>query len=77
MITLNYAFKRELTQEDEGYESGSESLNIPTLSGLRIESRIYYVSTNGNISLALPHHSLWLHSTQTTPIEATAPCAAT
>ena len=30
MTTLNVAFERELTQEDEGYDSGSESLSIPT-----------------------------------------------
>ena len=29
MTTLNDTFKRELAQEDEGYESGSESLSIP------------------------------------------------
>ena len=31
MTTLNDAFKWELAQEDEGYESGSENINIPTL----------------------------------------------
>ena len=30
LTTLNDAFEQELSQEDEGYESGSESLNIPT-----------------------------------------------
>ena len=29
MTTLNDAFERELTQEDKGYDSGSESLSIP------------------------------------------------
>ena len=29
MTTLNDAFEHELAQEDEGYESGSESSNIP------------------------------------------------
>ena len=29
MTTLNDTFEKELTQEDEGYESGSESLSIP------------------------------------------------
>ena len=29
MTTLNNTFKTELIQEDEGYDSGSESLNIP------------------------------------------------
>ena len=48
MTTLNDAFERELSQEDEGYESGSESLNI--LTPLRKPSRIYHISTNENIS---------------------------
>ena len=30
MTTLNAAFESKLTLEDEGYESGSENLNIPT-----------------------------------------------
>ena len=30
VATFNNAFETELTQEDEGYESGSESLYIPT-----------------------------------------------
>ena len=30
VTTLNGIFEWELTLEDEGYESGSESLNIPT-----------------------------------------------
>ena len=30
MTTLNDAFEIELSQEDEGYESRSESLNIPS-----------------------------------------------
>ena len=30
MTTLNDTFEIEFTQEDEGYESGNESLNIPT-----------------------------------------------
>ena len=29
MTTLNDTFEKELAQEDEGYKSGSESLNIP------------------------------------------------
>ena len=30
VTTLNAAFERKLTLEDEGYESGSENFNIPT-----------------------------------------------
>ena len=30
VTTLNGAFESKLTLEDEGYESGSENLNIPT-----------------------------------------------
>ena len=30
VTTLNDTFEWELAQEDEGYESGSKSLNIPT-----------------------------------------------
>ena len=30
VTTLNDAFEIKLTQEDEGYENSSESLNIPT-----------------------------------------------
>ena len=48
MTTINDAFERELTQEDEGYESGSESLSIPT--PLRRASRIYHISMSENIS---------------------------
>ena len=46
--TLNDAFQWELAQEDEGYKSGSESLNIPT--PLRRPPQIYHISTSGNIS---------------------------
>ena len=40
MTTLNDTFEREPTQEDEGYESGSESLSIPTI--LRRPPWIYH-----------------------------------
>ena len=48
MTTLNDTFEWELTQEDEGYESGSQSLNIPT--PLRRAPWIYHVSTSQNFS---------------------------
>ena len=48
MTTLNDAFEQKLTQEDEGYKSGSESLNIPT--PLRRAPQIYHISTNENSS---------------------------
>ena len=47
MTTLNDAFQRELTQDDEGYESGSKSLGIPT--PLRRAPWIYQVSTSENL----------------------------
>ena len=47
MTTLNDTFKRELSQEDEGYESGSKGLNIPT--PLRRVLWIYHVSTGENL----------------------------
>ena len=48
MTTFNNTFEIELTQEDEGYESGSESLNIPT--PLRRAPRIYHVSMMEGLS---------------------------
>ena len=45
---LNDTFEIELAQEDEGYESGSESLSIPT--PLRIAPWIYHVSKSENLS---------------------------
>ena len=48
MTTLNDTFERELAQEDEGYEDGSESLRIPT--PLRRTPWIYYISTSENLS---------------------------
>ena len=48
MTTLNDTFEIELTQEDEGYEIGSKSLNIPT--PLRRAPKIYPTSTSENIT---------------------------
>ena len=55
MSTLNGAFERELIQEDEGYESGSERSNIPT--PLRRAPHIYHIFTIENLSFnpATPH----------------------
>ena len=71
LTTLNDTFERELTQEDEGYESGSERLSIPTL--LRRASRIYHVSTNENTLSTLSLHLPQLHNTQNMPPETAAP----
>ena len=49
VTTLNDTFEKELAQEDEGYESGSESLKIPT--PLRRALWIYHISTSENLSL--------------------------
>ena len=48
MITLNDIFERELTQEDEVYESWSDSLSIPT--PLRRAPWIYHISISENLS---------------------------
>ena len=48
MTTLNAAFESKLTLEHEGYESGSENVNIPT--PVRRTSRIHHVSSDENIS---------------------------
>ena len=48
VTTLNNAFEIELTQEDEGYESGSENLNIA--APLRRVPQIYYISMSKNFS---------------------------
>ena len=48
MTTFNAAFESKLTLEDEGYESGSENFNIPTL--LRHIPKIHHVSSDDNIS---------------------------
>ena len=44
VTTLNDTFEKELAQEDVGYDSGSESLNIPT--PLRRAPQIYHVFTS-------------------------------
>ena len=48
VTTLNDTCKRELAQEDEGYESGSKHLSIST--PLRQAPQIYHVSMNKNLS---------------------------
>ena len=48
MTTLNDTFECKLAQEDEGYESGSESFNIPT--PLCRTPHQYHVSTPDNLS---------------------------
>ena len=48
MTTLNDAFKWELALEDRGYESGSESLSIPT--PLYRAPHLYHVSACANLS---------------------------
>ena len=48
MTMLNNTFERELALADEGYESGSETSNLPT--PLRWTSRIYHVSSNEHIT---------------------------
>ena len=67
MTTLNDTFKRELKQEDEGYESGNESLNIPT--PVRGVPQIFHVSTSKICLLTLPHYLLQLNNTQNTHLE--------
>ena len=48
VTTLNNAFKTEVTQEDEGYQSGSEKINIPT--PLNRALRVYHVLTMEHLS---------------------------
>ena len=48
VTTLNDAFERELALADEGYETGSETSNLPT--PLRRTSRIHHISSDENIS---------------------------
>ena len=43
VTTLNAAFEQKLAQEDEGYESGSETINMPT--PLRKMPRIHHISS--------------------------------
>ena len=48
MTTLYDAFEWELALADEGYESGSESLNIPT--PLHRTPYLYNISASENLS---------------------------
>ena len=48
VTTLNAAFKSKLALEDKGYESSSESFNIPT--PLRRTYKIHHVSSVENMS---------------------------
>ena len=43
MIALNAAFDQQLALADEGYESSSDTINLPT--PLRKMPRIHYVSS--------------------------------
>ena len=51
MTTLNAVFESKFALEDEGYESGSEYLNLPT--PLQHTPRICHVSSDDNISFDL------------------------
>ena len=51
MTTLNEAFEIELTQEDEGYEIGSENFHIPT--PLSRAPGVYHVSMVDELSFNL------------------------
>ena len=55
MTMLNDTFERELALADEGYESGSETSNLPT--PVRWTSRIHHVPSDENISFdpSAPH----------------------
>ena len=44
MFALNAAFDQQLTLADEGYESGSDTINLPT--PLRKMPRIHHVSSS-------------------------------
>ena len=48
MNTLNDIFERELTLEDEGYESVNDNLNIPT--PLHRTPCLYHISASENLS---------------------------
>ena len=63
MTTLNAAFEWQLALEDEGYESGSDTVNMPT--PLRKTPRIHHISS---IELASFDPDLIMpHSTFQTP----------
>ena len=57
MTTLNDTFEWEFAQEDEGYESGSKSLNIS--SPLQRAPCFYHVSTSENLSFKPATPSPW------------------
>ena len=48
LTTLNNIFETDLAQEDKGYESGSERLNVPT--PLSRAPTVYHVSTMEDLS---------------------------
>ena len=62
VTTLNDTFERELAQEDESYESGSQSLSIPP--PLRRAPWIYQFPQVRIYLLILSHHSPQLNNTQ-------------
>ena len=49
--TLNDTFEQELSLEDEGYDSGSESLSVPT--SLHRALYLYHISASENLSFGL------------------------
>ena len=57
MTTLNAAFERQLALADEGYERGSDTINLPTPQ--RKMPRIHHVSSikhaSFNPNLVTPH----------------------
>ena len=48
MITLNAAFDQQLSLADEGYESSSDTIDLPT--PLRKTPRIHHVSSMEHVS---------------------------
>ena len=48
MTTLNNTFEQELTQEDKGYDNGSENLSIST--PLHRAPHLYHISASENLS---------------------------
>ena len=61
-------------RKDEGYESGSKSLSIPTPSGEH-QGFTTFLQVRTSLS-ALSQHLPQLHNAQTTPLDATALYAA-
>ena len=57
-------FEKELTQEDEGYESGSETFHIPT--PLRRAPRVYHVSMVDDLSFNLDNFGLITYPSRST-----------